>query len=120
MRSRVIEREMPAQPIGSNGLRSRPGPIDRGRGIVGASRRRSQGVAHRYGERDVAVRRALALADAVAISAALAVSHHPRQFLWGLATLPVWIVVLKAYGLYDRDIKRISHGTVDDLPWIFH
>src|SRR5919198_440763 len=125
MRSRVIEREMPAQPIGSTGLRSRPGPIDRGRGIVGASRRRAQVVAHRYGERDVAVRRALALADAVAISAALAVallvaSHHPRQFLWGLATLPVWIVVLKAYGLYDRDIKRISHGTVDDLPWIFH
>src|SRR5262249_26863349 len=26
----------------------------------------------------------------------------------------------KAYGLYDRDTKRISHGTVDDLPWIFH
>ena len=31
-----------------------------------------------------------------------------------------WIVVFKAYGLYDRDIKRISHGTVDDLPWLFH
>ena len=67
----------------------------------------------------------LALADLVAISAALAValllaSYHPQQFLWGLASLPLWIVVLKAYGLYDRDIKRISHGTVDDLPWIFH
>ena len=28
--------------------------------------------------------------------------------------------MFKAYGLYDRDIKRISHATVDDLPWIFH
>ena len=34
--------------------------------------------------------------------------------------LPLWIVVFKAYGLYDRDLKRISHQTIDDLPWIFH
>jgi exopolysaccharide biosynthesis polyprenyl glycosylphosphotransferase len=29
-------------------------------------------------------------------------------------------VLFKAYGLYDRDMKRISHSTVDDLPWLFH
>jgi exopolysaccharide biosynthesis polyprenyl glycosylphosphotransferase len=121
----VIGRQMPARPIGATGLRPRAGRLDRGRRIDGASGWRAQVVAHRYGPRDVAVRRALALADVVAISAALAValllaSYYPQEFLWGLTSLPVWIVVLKAYGLYDRDIKRISHGTVDDLPWIFH
>jgi exopolysaccharide biosynthesis polyprenyl glycosylphosphotransferase len=32
----------------------------------------------------------------------------------------MWIVVFKLYGLYDRDLKRVSHSTVDDLPWLFH
>ena len=30
------------------------------------------------------------------------------------------IVLFKLYGLYDRDVKRISYSTVDDLPWLFH
>jgi exopolysaccharide biosynthesis polyprenyl glycosylphosphotransferase len=30
------------------------------------------------------------------------------------------IVLFKLYGLYDRDVKRISHSTVDDIPWLFH
>ena len=40
--------------------------------------------------------------------------------LLSLPTLPVWLVIFKLYGLYDRDIKRISHATLDDLPWLFH
>jgi exopolysaccharide biosynthesis polyprenyl glycosylphosphotransferase len=59
------------------------------------------------------VRKLLALADAVGVCAALA-------FATLLVSLPLWVVVFKGYGLYDRDTKRISHGTVDDLPWIFH
>jgi exopolysaccharide biosynthesis polyprenyl glycosylphosphotransferase len=39
---------------------------------------------------------------------------------WGLVTVPMWIVVFKLYGLYDRDLKRVSHSTVDDVPWLFH
>jgi exopolysaccharide biosynthesis polyprenyl glycosylphosphotransferase len=82
-------------------------------------------VARRHGPRDSAVRRFLALADLSGILSGLAfallvTANHPDQFLWGLGTLPLWIVVFKAYGLYDRDLKRISHATVDDLPWIFH
>ncbi len=50
----------------------------------------------------------------------LVLSHHPNEFSWSLTVLPLWIVVFKAYGLYDRDLKRMSHQTVDDLPWIFH
>ena len=34
--------------------------------------------------------------------------------------MPVWILILKLYGLYDRDLKRVSHSTVDDIPWLFH
>ena len=34
--------------------------------------------------------------------------------------VPFWIVLLAAYGLYTRDIKRISHSTVDDIPWMLH
>ncbi|MGH2925872.1 MAG: sugar transferase [Solirubrobacterales bacterium] len=82
-------------------------------------------VARRYRERDAAVRRFLAAGDVLGIIAALAASmlvasDQPIEFAWGLALLPAWIVIFKAYGLYDRDLKRISHRTVDDLPWIFH
>ncbi len=34
--------------------------------------------------------------------------------------LPVWIVLFKAYGLYDRDVKRIGHIALDEVPWLFH
>jgi exopolysaccharide biosynthesis polyprenyl glycosylphosphotransferase len=73
------------------------------------------------------MRRLLALADVLGVSLALAgtllVSHVDRSLgdlLWGLTAIPVWLVVFKLYGLYDRDIKRISHLTVDDLPWLLH
>jgi exopolysaccharide biosynthesis polyprenyl glycosylphosphotransferase len=69
----------------------------------------------------------LATADiaAVALVLALATSIWGRgdsaqRFAWGLLTLPVWVVLFKAYGLYDRDAKRVSHATVDDVPWLFH
>ncbi|HXF97234.1 MAG TPA: sugar transferase [Gaiellaceae bacterium] len=37
-----------------------------------------------------------------------------------VATLPVWVVAAKLYGLYDRDEARTSHSTVDDLVRVFH
>ena len=77
--------------------------------------------------RDFVLRRLLVLADIAGVAAALAVAmvffsagERLNGLLWGLVTLPVWILVFKAYGLYDRDSKRVSHSTVDDLPWIFH
>ncbi|MGV1049411.1 MAG: exopolysaccharide biosynthesis polyprenyl glycosylphosphotransferase [Solirubrobacterales bacterium] len=86
---------------------------------------RQRVVRRRHSARDYEARRLLLLADLLAVSlgllvSALLVSDHPGELLWGLASLPLWVVVFKAYGLYDRDTKRISHGTVDDLPWIFH
>jgi exopolysaccharide biosynthesis polyprenyl glycosylphosphotransferase len=37
-----------------------------------------------------------------------------------LATLPVWILAARLYGLYSRDEERTDHSTVDDLSGVFH
>ncbi len=72
------------------------------------------------------MRRLLAAADAVAIACGLLViglSHPARPFhlyWWGALTIPIWLLLFKGYGLYDRDIRRINYSTVDDVPWIFH
>jgi exopolysaccharide biosynthesis polyprenyl glycosylphosphotransferase len=56
------------------------------------------------------------------MAAALISGRHDIEAyaLCALLTLPGWAVLFKAYGLYDRDLKRISHTTVDDLPGLFH
>ncbi len=98
--------------------------------LAGAAKARRDGrsvqvVAPRHGPRDAAIRRLLALADLSGVLVALivatvGVSHHPRELLWALPLLPLWVIVFKAYDLYDKDTKRISHATVDDLPRIMH
>jgi exopolysaccharide biosynthesis polyprenyl glycosylphosphotransferase len=77
--------------------------------------------------RDYLLRRLLVSADLAAIIGALAITagffangSAVDQIVWGLVLVPVWILLFKVYGLYDRDAKRVSHSTVDDLPWIFH
>ena len=77
--------------------------------------------------KDAALRRLLALGDALAVLLALTVAlvvpdlpEAGRRILWGVAAAPVMMVLFKLYGLYDRDVKRISYSTVDDLPWLFH
>ncbi len=87
-------------------------------------------VAREYGRRDYYLRRLLALSDAVALALAMVLAtsvvagitgHSWREVvLYGLATLPGWIVLFNFYGLYDRDAKRLSHSTIDDLPSLFH
>jgi exopolysaccharide biosynthesis polyprenyl glycosylphosphotransferase len=86
-------------------------------------------VSARHGHRDYVIRRMLALADVFGIVLAFVVAgavdpaadaSGTRVVLWGLATIPMWVFVFKLYGLYDRDLKRVSHSTVDDIPWLFH
>jgi FlaA1/EpsC-like NDP-sugar epimerase len=87
-------------------------------------------VARSYGRRDWFLRRLLALSDVVWLSAALLVATAlaggtPARpwthfLLFGLLTLPWWVVLFKMYGLYERDAKRLSHTTLDDLPSLFH
>jgi exopolysaccharide biosynthesis polyprenyl glycosylphosphotransferase len=37
-----------------------------------------------------------------------------------LATLPVWVLLAKLYGLYDRDEERTDHSTADELAGVFN
>jgi exopolysaccharide biosynthesis polyprenyl glycosylphosphotransferase len=85
----------------------------------------SRVVARRYAPRDARIRRALAVADVAAVVCGLAYMALTTPVGWasfalGVLTLPGWVVLFKAYGLYDRELKRIGHGTLDDVPWIFH
>jgi exopolysaccharide biosynthesis polyprenyl glycosylphosphotransferase len=85
-------------------------------------------ISTRLGRRDALTRRLLAVADVAGLTLAMALApliagtraDPVNLFLLGLPTLFVWVVIFKLYGLYDRDIKRISHSTVDDLPWLLH
>jgi exopolysaccharide biosynthesis polyprenyl glycosylphosphotransferase len=74
---------------------------------------------------DSALRRLLVAADLAALVLGLALVIAPGargdgSSYWAALTLPAWIVVLKAYGLYDGDRKRMSHTTVADVPRLFH
>lgn len=78
------------------------------------------------------VRRALLAADLVGLVAAfLLVETFASGSAQGglplllavnlfLLTLPVWVVVAKIYGLYERDEERTNHSTVDDVVGVFH
>ena len=37
-----------------------------------------------------------------------------------LLTIPIWVVLAKVYGLYERDEERPTHTTVDDLVGVFN
>jgi exopolysaccharide biosynthesis polyprenyl glycosylphosphotransferase len=86
-------------------------------------------VARGYGRRDYYLRRLLAISDALCLALAmifaLAVAGTPghssgEYLVLGLVTLPAWVVLFNMYGLYERDAKRVSHSTLDDLPSAFH
>ena len=77
--------------------------------------------------RDSALRRLLAAGDALAAMLALLVAlvipglpAGGHRVLWGVVAVPLMMVLFKLYGLYDRDVKRITYSTVDDLPRLFH
>jgi exopolysaccharide biosynthesis polyprenyl glycosylphosphotransferase len=72
------------------------------------------------GWRYALLRRMLALADVTAaLLASLSLTvraENNAQLAWSLALLPVWIVVAKLLGLYDRDQRTLRHLTVDEVP----
>ena len=93
-------------------------------------RRRSAELPYRRGW---LIRRALLTADVVGLTLAflismLAFGDHPqsdrvssmRELVLFLAALPLWIVLTKLYGLYERDEERTDHSTVDDVVGVFH
>jgi exopolysaccharide biosynthesis polyprenyl glycosylphosphotransferase len=80
------------------------------------------------------VRRALMWADVLGLSLSFALSellftagadslsrvNTSVEILIFILTLPVWLVVAKMYGLYDRDESRANHTTTDDIVGVFH
>src|SRR5436190_6575231 len=73
--------------------------------------------------RDSLRRRMLALSDAIAVlvaisSIAFLTDVDLQQAFWAALFLPVWLVLAKLYGLYDRDHTALRHLTVDELPAI--
>jgi exopolysaccharide biosynthesis polyprenyl glycosylphosphotransferase len=67
---------------------------------------------------DALRRRMLAAADAVAVFTAAGVglgSLSVAAVFWALALLPLWIVLAKLHGLYDRDHRAVRHLTADEL-----
>jgi exopolysaccharide biosynthesis polyprenyl glycosylphosphotransferase len=71
--------------------------------------------------RDPLRRRMLALADVFALVAGcvflgVVFDSDLETAAWALLITPLWIVVAKLYGLYDRDHTALRHLTVDELP----
>jgi exopolysaccharide biosynthesis polyprenyl glycosylphosphotransferase len=70
----------------------------------------------------------LAASDAVALFVAMSlslviVSRRGAPLvdaLWLLITLPAWVLLLRAYGLYRRPIRRPEPTHLDDLSSLFH
>ena len=91
-------------------------------GELAESRIDSRRFAGRYSS-DALLHRMLAAADTLTIAAAAVIVG-----LWGsgargafllVLSAPIWIVVGKLVGLYDRDHRTLRHLTVEEIPWIF-
>ena len=79
------------------------------------------------------VRRALVAADLLGLTLAFLVTvaafgsqgafdRVEALYEFGLfvLTLPLWVIVAKLHGLYDRDEDRTDHSTVDDVVSVLH
>jgi len=92
-------------------------------------RRRAGGVRRR----GWLIRRALLAADLFGLCIAFSITEllfpatgdadvlgRWTELTFFLLTLPVWVVVAKLYGLYDRDEERADHSTADDVVGVLH
>jgi exopolysaccharide biosynthesis polyprenyl glycosylphosphotransferase len=42
------------------------------------------------------------------------------QIAFFVATMPLWVMLARSYGLYDRDEERTDHSTIDETVAVFH
>ncbi len=85
-------------------------------------------VGTRHRDRDYGLRRVLLAGDAAALLFALAIAlaigerpdQSPQEALWILPTLPFWFLLFRAYGLYQRPLRRFEPTHLDDLSALFH
>ncbi len=82
----------------------------------------------RHRDRDYALRRVLLAGDWMALLIATAASfaivgrrHNPiEDALWIMLTLPFWAILLRAYGLYERPVRRFEPTHLDDTSSLAH
>ena len=92
---------------------------DRTRDII--ERRRTS----RFKRRGWLIRRLLLLADIVGLASAYVFSLFVigetlgSELVLFIALIPVWVVLAKLNGLYDRDEERADYSTTDDLAGVF-
>ena len=76
--------------------------------------------------RDYRARRLLVAADLLGLLAGIAswtllsIPHLGAHVLWTLVSLPLWILLFRAYGLYAAGSRRVGYATVDDIPAMSH
>jgi exopolysaccharide biosynthesis polyprenyl glycosylphosphotransferase len=76
--------------------------------------------------RDWRTRRLLAGADVLAIGAGIGswallnTPHLTAHVVWGLLTLPFWILLFTVYGLHGAGLRRVGYATIDDIPPMAH
>jgi exopolysaccharide biosynthesis polyprenyl glycosylphosphotransferase len=96
------------------------------------ARRRRRGI---VGRRGVLMRRAFVITDLFALIAAFLITEQiygeeypswidrvagSTEYTVFFATLPIWLLILKLYGLYGRDAERTDHSSADDIVPVFH
>jgi exopolysaccharide biosynthesis polyprenyl glycosylphosphotransferase len=68
---------------------------------------------------DALRRRMLAFADGLAVVLATGAASigelSAAEAFWAAALVPVWLLLAKLHGLYDRDHRALRHLTVDEL-----
>jgi exopolysaccharide biosynthesis polyprenyl glycosylphosphotransferase len=85
-------------------------------------------VRSRHRDRDFALRRALLAADLLGLWLALVLAmvvtgargNPLADSVWILATMPGWVLLFRAYGLYKRPIRRFEPTHLDDASPLFH
>ena len=117
MRSSEAPTEKQGVALGGTADREAP-PADRDPAIAGAPQAAPASDQSRWW-RDALRRRMLALADAVAAAAGTAAAGlSVAEAPWALVFMPLWLVLAKLVGLYDRDHQAIRHLTIDEVPLI--
>ncbi len=71
--------------------------------------------------REALLRRMLAAGDILAVlfgalSLGFLIGSNINAFFWTIALAPVWVVLAKLLGLYDRDQRALRHLTIDEAP----
>jgi exopolysaccharide biosynthesis polyprenyl glycosylphosphotransferase len=78
------------------------------------------------------MRRMLLTADVIGLSAAWLLAENAgwthssggtdmrTEFLIFVLSIPLWVIAMKTYGLYDRDEERTDHVGADEFSGVFH